>query len=1163
MTLSVTQLERAFLQQQNKVRGLIASFKSRQFVKDRELSPARRFRSGYRELLLGARYELAPSQFTEFLRWMKDQISSQVPELATSPVDFDDLSGLITVAPTSLENELEWIAARIIIEQDQIKAFRLLVGEVESLCFGRDLNQPAALIEAIERAFGASLWSIQLRIALEQLAGGLERQKRYTARVRAVYKRGFLSFVAYHTSVRNEGKSTHAKFIEDVKARIDRHQYYDDAIKAYLRQRLANEWPATETGWADILRIEQSHGFIDVYETFVSAVQELVRREDLIAPGQIVLKCLQRLPRGIDFRLDKAAMLLDANHEVLDLPKRSVEISNLLFSGQARRAALQGRKQCCDKPVDAWQLIYTGFAFAHRTRANEKDLNLPIDIPRMIGGIQAEGLSAENALAQLNKLATNLRGFPFAGAIADLIPHLRRQRPDDQWQPWLIGLNCPTIGIEDYQNLDRKSLCAAQSVGPTNHTWAAYHCKKVSENKTAQFSEGMFAACGLIADRSYDVALEILSPLRAKSMAEALKSILINLTLHAEVGRGANQEVIELIADECSRSQTIRSLLPIHPSLGEIAWSDYKGVRSPLAPAIALKLLWSFNDSELTMSQLRFAVGMGLRACGVDRPSHLRDEPSRIPRHQLVYFLLHACIPQVLDVSRVLKSSRQVLEERQAIFSILREIDPCNSSEHADEMMSISNQLAIADGQWIVDRTRIHVDTEALARWANKELSEDFERYQDLLSVEVGSSQSFDEVLKELSDPASGQRQATIPDNEADAVLLSILRRLGEEFLGNPTFGLDFYLSKRIRHQSFIGRIRSPLEFSNLITTRESETGAYHRNEIWVDKFTTCSAEAHDAINRSLVSCASTFDEALKDAKDKKLHVRSPEQPDGLLVLNLTTSILRLAKSLISVRDNFSDFYGLSIAILWASLEPSLAETRRYITYELKNKIIESFDHLRASLRDIAENDPAFLEFDAEFGNRSTEVQRALDEAASWLTHTDIEALKRTFTLEQAVSIGTENARKSQRAFDPVIEQEVRGKLQVSATSLVFIHDALFIALDNVRAHSGLKNPKIKIDVTPNENAETLTLEIRSNFRHQNRAAKEKDLREVRQTIEAGHMSRRTRREGGSGFLKLNAVVKQSPRGLLEFGFTDEGDFRLAVTYSIVMQSQAEVATDA
>ncbi len=660
LTPIFTTLERAFLNQQNRLRGLIAGYKSRKFVKERELSPARQFRSGYRSLLLLARQELAPIQYVEFLAWAKEQINTQLQELVSTAVEFDNLSGLIEVPPTSLENELRWITARINIEQDRIIAFRMLVGEVETLCFSMNLSKPAALLEAIERAFGASLWSIQLRIALEQLAGGLERQKRYTAKVRSVYKRGFLSFVAYHTSVRNEGKSTHSKFIEDVKARIDRHQYYDDAIKSYLRQRLANEWPATESGWADVLRIEQSHGMIDIYETYVSAIQELVRRENLLSTRAVAITCLQSLPRGMDFRLDKALLQLDPSQATPKLPNRNTEVSDLLIGGNAQKAAIKGRSKFAKNSIDAWQLIYSGFSLAHRNRPSRRGFSRPREIPQIIANIQAEGASSEDALAQLNKLATNLRGLPFAVAIADFIPHMQRQRPDDKWQPWLISLNCPTVGIEDFPKNSAGIEALDNSAGATHDAWANLHNANYSLNGASRIAADIFAACGLVSDRSFDEAIALLSPLRSQALPEAVRTLVLSLLLHAEVGRGANQNIIELIADECSHSQTTRSLLPVYPTLQNMTWSDFKSVTSPLASAIALKLLWSFNESELTMSQLRFAVGLSLKKCGVDRPSHLRDETSKSPRHQLVYFLLNACIPQVLDVSRVLKSSRQV-----------------------------------------------------------------------------------------------------------------------------------------------------------------------------------------------------------------------------------------------------------------------------------------------------------------------------------------------------------------------------------------------------------------------------------------------------------------------------------------------------------------------
>ena len=63
----------------------------------------------------------------------------------------------------------------------------------------------------------------------------------------------------------------------------------------------------------------------------------------------------------------------------------------------------------------------------------------------------------------------------------------------------------------------------------------------------------------------------------------------------------------------------------------------------------------------------------------------------------------------------------------------------------------------------------------------------------------------------------------------------------------------------------------------------------------------------------------------------------------------------------------------------------------------------------------------------------------------------------------------------------------------------------------------------------------------------------EKVLREIRQLIDGGDVGRRTRIEGRSGILKLATVARQSSKGKIDFGFTDDGLFGLKVTYSLVL----------
>lgn len=1153
---------RPFIEQQNKFRGLVSKFKSRRFVKDRATMPTVQFRSGLRELLLDTRVTLHSSQFDIFLTWVNHQIEGQLANFTHLAIGYDELSGVFTQAPVApLERELLWITARIKADVTRLNAFRSGAECVEQLVFRGKIEDAIESLKLIERAFGITMWSVQLRIALEHQAGGLERQKRYTAEVRGVHKNGLLRFVAYHTSVRNEDRTTIAKYCDDIKVRIEKHQYYEPFVKTYARYRLAGEWPASESGLADILRVEQSHSSVDIYETFVAVVQEILRRDDLLESHRVLAKCLHNLTSVADFRLAKAALLLNEDKVYESLSQRSTEISDGLFSGNAKLAARTARRTLkAPGSIDPWQLVYAGFAFAHAARPRTKELHRPNDISLLIGRILNRRDIFGDSFVQLEKIVTNMRGLSAAAGLIDLLPLLRRSRPDAPWRPWLISMNSPAIGVEDLRPnyaLSTQSIpfIGGCSAGMTELVWGRFHGIVCGHEDEGHAAITLFTAGYLLRKGEYQHAVDALDIQHIDERPELIRVMAVPMLLHAYFCLGDRQNVIALIADEAARGEANRRLIPVFSALGHYAWSDYKAVPTPILAPIALHLLWSTNESSVTASFLRFATGSFLRASGAILPSKLFELADLYPKHQLVFFLRAVCVPNILDASRVLKGSHKVMEERQAICAALRILDPANAEDYQDEVVAISNQMALDDGQWIVDRTRIYVDTDALSRWATKELSEDYARYRDLLVVDVGASQNFDDVLKELATVAQSQRSAFTPENEADAVLVSILSRIGEEFLNNPSFGFDYYLSKRIRHQSFIGLIRGPLEFANLITTRESESGGYHRNDFWLEKFACCNSGTKEALNEAFVKFAKKFDDTLRAAKDTSFHLHSQERPGGLLYLELTAQIITLARAIVRMDTTLQDFIGTTVALLWAALEPSLVKTRRFISDDLKTKIAEGFDELRATVRKLAEQDSAFLVFDVEIGGRSTEVQRALDDVAKWFSHADLEAHKRLFKLDQIVNISIDSALKCQRAFDPDICRQIEGDIEMPASSLVFVHDVLFVALDNVRAHSGLKKPQVKVEVQANIEDGTLMIEVLSESKAQNRTKQDEELRKIRQLIDVGNFAQHTRREGKSGFLKLAAVVQQSSKGRIDFGFTDASWFQLKVTYSMVVQT--------
>ncbi len=736
--------ERRFIEQQHRFRGLLAAYKSRRFVEDRRALPAQRFRSSLSNLLLDVRASLDPTQYRPFLEWIAQTIDIQLSELLRSPIRYDDLVGIYPRARVMpLEIELLWIAERARIAKDRINSFLAARAIVERATVSGKYDEVIEGVQLIQQAFGVSLWSVQLRLSLEHQAGGLERQKQYSAEVRGVFKRGILGFVTYYSSVRNEDRTTFSRFLDDIENRIANHRYYNEETRKYMRYRLKNECPVENDGLADILRVEQNHGIIDIYETYVAILQEIVRSVPSKGLAEVILRCIESSEID-DFRLAKIARLLEPSADY-KLPMRDTSASDALFDGHAVKAARASRHVMRGHaPIDPWQAIYAGFAFGHENGARTRGTlrSAPTTIAQMLGRVQSRCEIAAELWGQTAKIAINFRGLPVFAGIFDFLIHIRRATPDAPWRPWFVGLNSPTIGIEDHC-WDRPLSVAPGK--PGNLTFGIWSEALAADYPDRSPASLLLRSAGHIHRGEFEEAISTLG-LRDDRWPEQLNAIRALLLLHAHHSRGERQHVISLIASEGARGSAHRQLLPIVGTLQNYKWSDYKKVPTPLAAAIALHILWTAQENSLTASQLRFATGETLRREGITRPSKLSESAHNYPPHELIYFLRWICVPEILDVSRFFRGTRETMDERLAICGVLEELDPLRASLYQEEVINISNLLAMDEGQWIVDSTRIHVNSDALIRWAHRELSEDFNRFNDLSPVLVHGIQSFEDA---------------------------------------------------------------------------------------------------------------------------------------------------------------------------------------------------------------------------------------------------------------------------------------------------------------------------------------------------------------------------------------------------------------------------------
>ncbi|WP_146152274.1 hypothetical protein, partial [Photobacterium phosphoreum] len=369
-----------------------------------------------------------------------------------------------------------------------------------------------------------------------------------------------------------------------------------------------------------------------------------------------------------------------------------------------------------------------------------------------------------------------------------------------------------------------------------------------------------------------------------KSNYGNLWSINLDFLLSSDFNISDNNSIVRLIATEGVRKKKTFPIHSISKYLNSNDWMIYKNIDDPLLVCVSIHLLWKSNDDAETASMLRFAIRQCLRQKKVKLPSDLIKLKRTTPLRVWKYFFREVCKNQFID--QLLQGSNDLLLERQKICAHMSNVDYEFTDKYENEMADIASSLAIDNGKKIIDRTRIHVDADALTRWATKELIEDYRRYHDLLDVNVKASfeNEFNEILGDILKKGGGATKwkSLNKDSEADMVFISLLARLSDEFLNSPVYGLDFYLSKRVRHQSFIGLIRGPLEFGNLITTKES-SGEYDKNEHVLSRLSHLSEESLLLVDIELKKFSKKFDDLLEKTKNSYFQINDIDNPKGLI----------------------------------------------------------------------------------------------------------------------------------------------------------------------------------------------------------------------------------------------------------------------------------------
>ncbi|WP_140875971.1 hypothetical protein [Myxococcus xanthus] len=1018
-------------------------------------------------------------------------------------------------------------------------------------------------LNALDAKCGISVWSIEARLSLIQARDGLEKQKKYAAEIRKQAPGSFAAFIAHYVSNRNEERVTIPRFVSRFRHSLASWELSDD-LRAYLDYRIVHEVPGRIENLLGLLRHEATVSIPDLYETYLNVVRRMLALAQGDAPIEQMLGNLVSAIRVRDGRIEKLKLAAGVpfDRSAMD-PAKGHSLDQLLI-GDYSTALASSEREIENNPFDL-QALFTRARCLALLQEFGEDGGLARKATSLLGQVIANSITRERTLLELVKLGTNNWQHE---PVRSLIAWLSIEGHEDvaQRSPSLLEFFCSsgTINVVDATSMPLSERQAyvdeyrKEHEGSIGVLAAEFRSQaSVTHKPPAQLAREQQAL--LHAEHGLEVGdleqaltwSEVL--MHAPNPVFRFEGVLFKLRCLSRMGRVG--EAFELAAYWCSRFDSIRSALPLKRIALERSLRDLKPFLKQISTPITFELALKNSEHEDLRNKLRWSTDEFLAAHGLAQPSDISQIADNFDKSQLIYFLRHVCIHPVLEACRGLPTSRAIDEERIEICSLLIELDPANTETYMEEVKEWAAKLKIEEGVQLVDRSRVFVDTDALSRWADRELRETFDRYKALADVGLqGTSKEFENAVRDFVTGRSliPAQYLQLPQEKSDVLLVEMFDSLWAEFFTSPKYGLDYYLSMRVRHGSLTGTLRGPLSERALVTTRDDTTGRYLRNDYWPTRVPCLSDSQASALDAALAWFSEDFDRAIETEIKPYLYVRSDSHPKGMVGTTPSNLHLHFIRNAMTRDAPFDYFVALCVHIFRLALQHELDSVRNFLGSRIQDITTNLFQALQARLGS-AIDEWQLRELRSAIVGAQTEVQNAGMRVVEWFRLEDSQNAERSFTMDQIVDVAIESAQRVLRGFAPRISRSLEVERRMGSSVLYEVVDIIFVALDNARKHSGKTHPAVTLSVRDIRETDQLLITIESDVASSaDTPEAHLKLDKIRSLMQAEEYRDRVTLEGGSGLLKVKNIAAQHEFHELDFGFTGSGAFRLHVAVSLV-----------
>jgi len=1004
-----------------------------------------------------------------------------------------------------IARELVWTTLVLNKYSKSLNEFNDLRIEFENNILLNRYKDANLLLNVIENKFGISLWLIKNKLNLLQNLQGLEAQKNYANKLLDMNISTELKILIHLLSISAETNISPGHFNKIIDNFFE--EFSNEGLKEYFKYKLKKDYPLKSQYLSTVLVEENRLTLIDIYETYIDILNTVICKnliKDEI-PDKLA-KVLRKLYSTVkDHRLLNILRTLNISIRptYLESSESIIKIYDEILNENNKEV-----KQICEKILQknpVYLSLYEIYIESLNSLGEDiqfSDNTLIHTILTCYKNILLANDSTHDSIITLFRIMITYSNLSFSN---EILTFVLGYMSDETTYKKLFGyINIPIFSYlkqEIYGHQSKQAyienLLAVYPSSKTLQVLSSFDQEEkifldtVKSLKISTENYNNFLSQYYLLNDDFSKGFIYANKL-LNSKNNIVKNQAKSLVLSSRLKENKISEATTILINFYLENDNLSYRLPIIGTVDEVINLIEKTSIWPtdIETTILFYLCVIYRNHD-TRSRTEFLYEHYLSSSGYKKPIELIIDHERNNKAfdiKIIFFLKEVCVPDIMKKSIYFSDYNDAERERIDICHYLKDIDEKNAPTYLEEIKDREQKLFIRKESSRIDKNKIYVDISGIKVIFDKEVKDDYDRLLKLLEMGKYEKNSKIEtiinVLKNISQDTKMETRETlhnthmlnVPNNEVDDLCKKIIELSKDIFVKNEHYGLDVYLSTKIRHGTISNHLRKPLERANLVTLKDSKTNEYQNNIFWEDELHNIDEKKRKIIQDNLKRFSKKHDEIIKYLSAELLQVSTSsirKTLEGKIIQNDNKnalfkyyfSDLELKEILYKIIDeklDFPNFKNYLIMVLWEKTDVNLTAIRRVLEHDITLRINNNFDDIEQELQKITN----ISSLKNAIAKSRTEMNQSLTTLIAWFGRMEVSERK-DYNIKDAITI-VANIFKKQ---DDYLTINITKSINLQGKTLDSFIDILFILFDNAFKHSNLnEQTRIIIEIKQDNN---------------------------------------------------------------------------------------------